>query len=186
MHIEIAHRDMVVVETFLFCHKTVVISESAAVPVQTGNFVDSVSDIDIRLSCNSISQICLNVKGVAGEMEREFRIPDTQTVCLDDPFRCRLCGVNSSSVTKCDVDIRIRQASTVDLSSLSVEVYTLRCQPQLLHAAFYPHIADKSVGVDACLLKRQFVDNHTFLQQRKELDVYSEMSDIGDGVFHLW
>ena len=76
-----------------------------------------------------------------------------------------LSGVNGGSIAEGDVELGVRQPTTVHFDGLLAEVDALRREPQLVECSFYAQVADEAVGVDLGLLQRELLDDDPLLEQ---------------------
>ena len=158
---------MVEVESFCLWLVSVVEGEKAVVPVKASYLIDVTADVDLGFTGHELVEVETQVQRVAWQMQGKLALVEAEAVGIEDPFEGRCRRIYGSRIAQGDVEPGVRKSGTIYLCRFLVEVDTIRGKPQLVEFAFDAQVADKAVGIDLCLMERQLVDDHPFLQQWK-------------------
>ena len=163
-------------------HVDIVVGQSTVVPVQTAYGVNGCSEVSDYLAGYEAAHTDADVDGVGGHVDSDVGAQDGQTVGGYLPQGLGLGGILGHRVAHQDVQTGVLEPGSADVDGLVVEVYAAALQCEPAEVAFHLNSVNETVGVQPGIFYLQFVDDDLLVQQRQQLHVDDEVSDVGNGV----
>ena len=176
---------MVRVEPFRAGFQPVVVLKTPSCQVELFHFVACFEKVEPSFFDNRLAQISLQPKRVSGQIHRKCRAHYAHFAHFYLPTVLAFGRIFRHSVAHCNAEHGIFQMSHVHFQCLCGQVNAMGSQVKPSDVAFYACFMNEVGRVESHVFNGQLVNLDLLMQQRPQLNIGNELSNISHRVSHL-